>query len=136
MPQDDVKIQYAHSNHGLFSEDYLDEVLPGRGIWTQIEDEAKLAFEQIRHIYQEKESILNKKLDEDGTEQAFIEKVLDVINPHYLRRPKKSGGSGKRWIPDYALFDNKTKRIEARRRRQEGSNMFKDSLYRFNLWRR
>ena len=123
-----MKIQYAHSNHGLFSEDYLDEVLPGRPIWTQLEEEAKDAFKQIQKIYSDNRDILNKKLDEDGTEQAFIEKVLDVINPHYLRRPKKSGGSGKRWIPDYALFDNETKRIEARRRRQEGSNMFKDSL--------
>lgn len=106
----------------------MDEVLPGRPIWTQLEEEAKDAFKQIQKIYSDNRDILNKKLDEDGTEQDFIEKVLDVINPHYLRRPKKSGGSGKRWIPDYALFDNKTKRIEARRRRQEGSNMFKDSL--------
>ena len=51
MKEDDMKLQYRHSNHGLFSENYLNEVLPGREIWSQIEKEAKRAFEQILKIY-------------------------------------------------------------------------------------
>lgn len=125
MTQDgERKIQYAHSNHGLFADHYLKDILPELDIWNTINEEAEEVFNQIQKLYFDKKEFLKPDIPEDAVEKEFIEPILDIINPHYVLRPQKKGGV-RRWIPDYGLCASD----EAKRKTYKhikSSGVFKD----------
>ena len=126
MPQDDVTIQYAHSNHGLFADHYLNDILPELDVWTEIEERAKDVFKRIQKFYQDKKDILKPDVSEDAIEKEFIEPILDIINPHYVLRPTKRSPK-KRWVPDYGLYPTDAAKREAYKH-IKSPEVFKDSI--------
>ncbi len=121
-----MKIQYAHSNHGLFADHYLNDILPELDVWAEIEEEAKDAFERIQKLYQDKKDILSPDVSEDAIEKEFIEPILDIINPHYVLRPTKRSPK-KRWVPDYGLYPTDAAKREAYKH-IKSPEVFKDSI--------
>ena len=121
-----MKIQYAHSNHGLCTGHYLNDILPELEIWTEIEEEAKAAFKRIQKLYLENKDILKPDVSEDAIEKKFIEPILDIINPHYVLRPTKRSPK-KRWVPDYGLYPTDAAKREAYKH-IKSPEVFKDSI--------
>jgi len=121
-----VTIQYRHSNHGLFADHYLNDILPEQKIWTEIEEAARDAFKRIQKLYQDKKDILKPDISEDAIEKEFIEPILDIINPHYVLRPTKRSPK-KRWVPDYGLYPSDAAKREAYKH-IKSPEVFKDSI--------
>lgn len=126
MSKEGETTKYRHSNHGLFADHYLNDILPEQEIWTQIEDEARAAFVRIEAIYKVNKGILNENTPEESLEDSFIRAILKEINPYYVPRPVKKTSQG-RWVPDYAFFKDASDRERAHNLIKEGLEVFNEA---------
>lgn len=91
-----------HRNKGLFSNYYLDELLPK-------EDEFKIPISEVKDVFEKVKSIWDKSrfeaINEDQLRKHFLDKVLDYLGWVVdVNAPVPAGEWSKR--PDYALFPN------------------------------
>lgn len=91
-----------HRNRGLFSNYYLDELLPK-------EEEFKIPISEVKGVFDKVKGILDRSrfeaINEDQLRKHFLDKVLDYIGWVVdVNAPVPTGEWSKR--PDYALFQN------------------------------
>jgi len=99
----------THRNHFLFSDYYLNELLPRQPVWREAEAEAREALEAITELYDQRASAL-PHYNESQTEEHWIRPVLDILGHVYEVQPPLSGALG---TPDYAFFADEGTRQEA-----------------------
>ncbi|MBN2381143.1 Eco57I restriction-modification methylase domain-containing protein [candidate division WOR-3 bacterium] len=116
-----------HINKGLFSDHYLDKILPSpeEKRWSSDIDLGE-AFDKIRKLYSEKETEV-PNLNESQLEQFFIQPILDILGHHTIVQPSEKTSEGIK-KPDYALFDSEDSRDEALRHINEDWGVFKTSV--------
>lgn len=91
-----------HRNRGLFSNYYLDELLPK-------EDEFKISISEIKAVFEKVKGIWDRSrfeaINEDQLRKHFLDKVLDYLGWVVdVNAPVPTGEWSKR--PDYAFFLN------------------------------
>jgi len=112
----------SHRNRGLFSNYYLNELLPKEEEFKFSISEIKIIFDKIKEFW-DKERF--QSINEDQLRKHFLDKVLDClewtidVNP-----PVPSGEWSKR--PDYALFQDENKLKDAQKRK--GDEYFKNVI--------
>ena len=94
----------THRNHYLFSDYYLNELLPRQAVWREAEAEARQALEAVTAKYHEVADAL-PHYSEAAAEQEWIRPVLDVLGHVYHVQPPLPGAAG---TPDYAFFADET----------------------------
>ena len=104
-------IKQTHQNHYLFSEYYLDKIVPTLDFWKD-EIGLKEAFDEIKKIYLRNLPQVELLKDERRNEEYFIVPVLKVLNPHFEFQPKALSVEGKK-RPDYAFFPDEKAKKEA-----------------------
>jgi len=90
----------THRNHYLFSDHFLNQVLPGQDVWLESEAEARQALDAIVELYSRLEDAL-PHYNEAALEQEWIRPVLDILGHVYHVQPSLTGAAG---TPDYAFF--------------------------------
>jgi type I restriction-modification system DNA methylase subunit len=90
----------THRNHYLFSDHFLNEVLPGQDVWRESEAEARKALDAIVELYSRLEDAL-PHYSEAALEQEWIRPILDLLGHVYHVQPSLTGAAG---TPDYAFF--------------------------------
>jgi len=93
-------IPETHRNHYLFSDHFLNEVLPGRDVWLESEAEARQALAAIAELYSSLEEAL-PHYNEAQAEEHWIRPVLNILGHVYEVQPPLVGALG---TPDYAFF--------------------------------
>jgi len=91
-----------HRNRGLFSNYYLDELLPK-------EDEFKIPISEVKAVFEKVKGIWDRSMfeaiNEDQLRKHFLDKVLDYLGWVVdVNAPVPTGEWSKR--PDYALFQS------------------------------
>jgi type I restriction-modification system DNA methylase subunit len=91
-----------HRNRGLFSNYYLDELLPK-------EDEFKIPISEVKAVFEKVKGIWDRgrfeAINEDQLRKHFLDKVLDYLGWVVdVNAPVPTGEWSKR--PDYGLFQN------------------------------
>ena len=100
----------THRNHFLFSDYYLNEVLPRQPVWRTPDAEARQALEAITQLFEEQGAAL-PHYNESMTEEHWIRPVLHILGHVYEVQPPLPGALG---APDYALFaDEETRQAAA-----------------------
>jgi type I restriction-modification system DNA methylase subunit len=92
----------SHHNRGLFSNYYLDEILPK-------EDEFKIPIPEVKAVFENLKAIWDRSrfeaINEDQLRKHFLDKVLDYLGWVFdVNAPVPAGEWSKR--PDYAFFLN------------------------------
>src|SRR2546425_7124372 len=82
----------------LLSREYLTGRLPRLAEWQARAPQREL-FDRVREIFVQAGSLVDNA-NEEQVRGEIINKVLAIINPHYLAGEKLSTGS----TPDYVLF--------------------------------
>lgn len=82
----------------LFSEEYLTDRLPRRDDWQAMAPQREL-FDRVREVFARAGSLLDSA-NEEQIRGEVINKIFEVINPHYLPGQKLSTGA----TPDYIFF--------------------------------
>ena len=101
----------THCNHYLFSDHFLNQVLPGQHVWRESEAEARQALDAIAELYSRLEDAL-PHYNEAALEQEWIRPILDVLGHIYHVQPSLAGAAG---TPDYVFFaDEPAKQAAAR----------------------
>ena len=101
----------THRNHYLFSDHFLNQVLPGQHVWRESEAEARQALDAIAELYSRLEDAL-PHYNEAALEQEWIRPILDVLGHVYHVQPSLAGAAG---TPDYVFFaDEPAKQAAAR----------------------
>ncbi|MEM4217101.1 MAG: N-6 DNA methylase [Candidatus Methanomethylicaceae archaeon] len=95
-----------HRNHGLFSDYYLNELLPQRVSEWQDHALIQKAFIQIKSLYENLKSSLPQQ-SESQLEEKFIKKILTILGHVYEVQPTLVGTAVGMKKPDYALFPNR-----------------------------
>jgi hypothetical protein len=90
----------THRNHYLFSDHFLNELLPGQDAWRESAVEARQALDGIAELYSQLEDAL-PHYNEAALEQEWIRPILDVLGHVYHVQPSLTGAAG---TPDYAFF--------------------------------
>ncbi|TKJ43718.1 hypothetical protein CEE36_03260 [candidate division TA06 bacterium B3_TA06] len=99
-----------HTNQDLFSNHYLEEILPEEREWRDHEG-IEEAFEGISKLYKENLTRL-PALSEPQLENDFIRPILEILGHHYIVQPREKTAEGIR-RPDYALFDTESAKKKA-----------------------
>lgn len=100
--------QNLHRNHGLFSDYFLNELLPKRMPEWQDHSRIEKAFNAIKSLYESLKSSLPQQ-SESQLEEKFIKKILTILGHVYEVQPTLVGAASGLKKPDYALFpDQKT----------------------------
>jgi len=100
----------THRNHYLFSDHYLNELLPRQAVWRDVEAEAEKALAAITALYRQKAAVL-PHYNEPQTEEHWIRPVLDILGHVYEVQPPLPKALG---TPDYAFFaDEKARQAAA-----------------------
>ena len=95
----------THLNNGLFSDYYLDTIIPDSREWTADNDLFAEAKQVKTDLLQLLESIDPATLDEAQLEEQWIKPVLDALGHHYAVQVKiRYRESGHR-KPDYLLLE-------------------------------
>lgn len=92
-----------HLNRGLFSDYYLEYIVPKKSTWDALFNEAKAVRNQLRDLL---ETINPEKLDEAQLEEQWVQPVLQALGHHYFVQFKiryQQRGFRK---PDYALLNS------------------------------
>src|ERR1700690_1073834 len=90
----------VHHNQGLFSDYYLNTLVPGQADWLPLTAEARPVYEALRARLA---AIHPAELDEAQLEEQWIKFVLEQLGWHYSVQVKiRFGPTGNR-RPDYAL---------------------------------
>ena len=96
--------------NNLFSNHFLEERIQDRDEWKETDFEKK--FDDLREFYQEKEGILTENLNEDQTQDNFINPILRKLGHDWVTEASKRVGSrtdGKTLNPDYAFMNSSEK---------------------------
>jgi len=99
----------THRNHYLFSDHFLNELLPGRDVWRESTAEARQALDGIAELYSRLENAL-PHYNEAQAEEHWIRPVLDILDHTYEVQPPLAGALG---TPDYAFFTGQEARQAA-----------------------
>jgi len=111
-------IKESHQNHYLFSDYYLNEIVPSLDEWKD-ETGLKEAFDEINKIYLKNLPRLELLRNERRNEDYFITPILRILNPYFELQPTTLSIEGKK-RPDYAFFpDEKTKKEAGKKLIQE-----------------
>lgn len=95
-----------HRNHGLFSDYYLNELLPQRVSEWQDHALVQKAFTQIKSLHENLKSSLPQQ-SESQLEEKFIKKILTILGHVYEVQPTLVSTAAGMKKPDYALFPNR-----------------------------
>jgi len=109
LRQDSGQALETHRNHFLFSDHYLNEVLPHQAVWREVEAEAEKALAAITELYHQKAGAF-PHYNEAALEQEWIRPILDVLGHIYHVQPPLPGAAG---TPDYAFFTDEAARQRA-----------------------
>jgi len=99
----------THRNHYLFSDHYLNAILPRQAVWREAEAKAHQVLEAITAKYREVADAL-PHYNEAAAEQEWIRPVLDILGHVYHVQPALPGAAGR---PDYAFFADETAKSAA-----------------------
>src|SRR5688572_7054544 len=98
-----------HRNRHLFSDHYLDVILPARPDWKIEESEAAKALAATRAIYER----YTPSVNEAQTEHGFVRPVLESLGHTFEVQPAiRTPGAPMR--PDYILYRDETARTANR----------------------
>ena len=99
-----------HHNHYLFSDYYLNTLLPQQPSWREADAEAAQALDALRQLHAEKSALLRPALSEAALEEEWVRPILDILGHAYHVGASLPSPEGTR-TPDYALFpDEETRR--------------------------
>ncbi|RAQ97407.1 Eco57I restriction-modification methylase domain-containing protein [Thermogemmatispora tikiterensis] len=98
-----------HNNQRLFSDYFLDEVLPNQPEWQALIPRAERVQQELRQRY-ERFRPLQKTANEAQTEHEWIQPVLEALGHIFTVQPSLQvpGGVQK---PDYVFFASETARV-------------------------
>jgi len=99
----------THRNHFLFSDHYLNEVLPREAIWREADAEVQEVLAAIAGRYGQQAKAL-PHCHEAALEQEWIRPILDLLGHVYHVQPPLPGAAG---TPDYAFFADESARQAA-----------------------
>jgi type I restriction-modification system DNA methylase subunit len=97
-----VKQKYQNN---LFSNHFLEERIQELDEWHDIDFETK--YREVKNIYDSKEDFLASGINEDQTQQKFIDPVLNALGHDWAPEAQRKVGSateGKTLRPDYAFL--------------------------------
>jgi type I restriction-modification system DNA methylase subunit len=97
-----VKEKYQNN---LFSNHFLEERIQQLDEWHDIDFETK--YREVKNIYDSKEDFLTSGINEDQTQQKFINPVLNALGHDWAPEAQRKVGSateGKTLRPDYAFL--------------------------------
>ncbi|MFB6158993.1 MAG: Eco57I restriction-modification methylase domain-containing protein [Candidatus Nanohalobium sp.] len=100
-----AQITVSNYSNNLFSNHFLEERIQDREEWNEVDFEEK--FDELREFYQEKKEILSENLNEDQTQENFIDPILRKLGHAWVTEASKRVGSrkdGKTLNPDYAFM--------------------------------
>jgi len=101
MSQPRPTLFVTHRNRGLFSDYYLDEIVPTLPEWDETNfEQVKMVFESLKAL---RETIQPETLDEAQLEKVWIQPVLDTLGHHYQVQLKIHYTENKHRKPDYAF---------------------------------
>jgi hypothetical protein len=98
----------AHQNHYLFSDHYLDEILPTLDCW-KMNGEISVLFQKIKELYEKTKDVL-PAYNESQIEERFIRPILRTLGHIYEPNPSLTGTIEGLKEPDYAFFSDEEKR--------------------------
>jgi type I restriction-modification system DNA methylase subunit len=98
-----------HRNHYLFSDYYLDHLLPRRLDWQEATSEARAAMKRLQVIY----ATFTPTENEAQTERDWIRPALEVLNHVFEVQPSIATPDGVR-RPDYVFFPTREARQTAK----------------------
>ena len=108
-------MEKSYNNRSLFSNHYLDKLLPGEKEWGI---ETSFYFKEIKALYETNKERL-PGLNESQLRKHFLDKVLEILGWTVdVEPPTPSGEWAKH--PDYALFKDKENLRSAQSLSQEG----------------
>ena len=102
----------THRNHYLFSDYYLNTLLPRQPGWREADAEAAKALEAVRQLHAGKRALLRPSLSESALEDEWIRPILDLLSHTYHVGASLPSPEGTR-TPDYALFPDEATRRAA-----------------------
>src|SRR6056297_86935 len=113
------------TNRDLFSNYYLDELLPETDDWTATDEaEVRAAYDEIRDHYRRESDLVD-----DYNERQLRENLLDpVFETLGLTTAVEEPVEGKRLRPDYTLFGSERARADAFERRRDGRSFHANAL--------
>jgi hypothetical protein len=99
-----------HNNQRLFSDHFLDEVLPAQPEWQALIPEAKRVHQELRRLYARFRPLLQKAINEPQTEHEWIQPVLETLGHVFTVQPSlQVPGSTQK--PDYVFFASEAARV-------------------------
>ena len=102
----------THQNHFLFSDHYLNEILPRLPTWEAM-DELEKSFSTIKSIYLKLRDTL-AQTNEAQLENDFIRPILKALGHHF--EVQTSVHLGKEvYTPDYTFFSTREDQLDARK---------------------
>ncbi len=101
-----------HRNHYLFSDYYLNTLLPRQSSWREADAEAAQALEALHQLHADKRALLRPALSESALEDEWIRPILDLLDHTYHVGASLPSPEGTR-TPDYALFPDEATRRAA-----------------------
>ena len=114
----------THQNHHLFSDHYLNDVLPRLEIWKEAEGTTEV-LEKIRKRYLRFRDTL-PSTNEPQLETDWVRPILRLLG-HYFEPQVTAYLGDDTYRPDYTFFANEEARLEARKKK--GCNeIFKTAL--------
>ena len=96
--------------NNLFSNHFLDERIQDMDEWKEIDFEGK--YDNLKELYEEKKGLLSEDLNENQTQDNFIDPVLRKLGHEWVEEPSKRVGSrtdGRYLNPDYAFMNSPDK---------------------------
>jgi type I restriction-modification system DNA methylase subunit len=100
-------------NRNLFSDHFLDELLPQDDAWQVDEDKLKLAMQSVTNLYAGREEEWSNSV-EAQLERKLVRPVLEALDQKFEVQPSLPTPEAVR-RPDYAFFVNDEQREEALR---------------------
>ncbi len=100
MAQQEIK----YSNN-LFSNHFLEERIQDLEEWNKTDVEEK--FEELKELYEKTEGFLSEELNEDQTQDKFINPILKALNHEWVPEARTRVGSKKKGTvlnPDYTFM--------------------------------
>ena len=101
-----------HRNHYLFSDYYLNTLLPRQPSWREADAEVAQALEALQQLPADKRPLLRPALSESALEDEWIRPILDLFDHIYHVGASLPSPEGTR-TPDYALFPDEATRRAA-----------------------
>lgn len=88
-----------HNNQQLFSDYYLNEILPGRSAWRQLEADAQRTMADVQARFR----AFTPSQNEAQTEEEIVKPILRLLGHSFEVQPALSTPDGTK-RPDYVLY--------------------------------